>query len=150
MTKITPHIWFDDCAEEAAQFYVETFRDGRLINVMRPGGAGKAIAVVFELFGQHFTGINGGPTYALTPAVSFHVPCESQQEIDLYWDRLADRGQELRCGWVTDRFGVTWQIIPAEFPRLLGGDPQKAARVMGAAREMRKIDLAALRAAAEG
>ena len=150
--KITLSLWFDGCAEEAAQFYVDTFGDGRIVNVSRhgeggPRPAGEVMAATFELFGQTYAAINGGGEFAFTPALSLLVSCETQAEIDRYWDRLADGGKPMRFGWIADRFGLTWQIVPARLKSMLSSE--HAGRVMAAACQMSKIDLAALLRAAE-
>jgi predicted 3-demethylubiquinone-9 3-methyltransferase (glyoxalase superfamily) len=151
--KITLSLWFDNCAEEAAKFYVSTFGDGRIVNVSHhgeggPRPAGEVMAVTFELFGQTYAALNGGGESAFTPAASLLVSCDTQDEIDRYWGLLAEGGKPMRFGWIADRFGLTWQIVPAALKSLLGGD--RAGRVMAAACQMEKIDLAALLRAAEG
>jgi predicted 3-demethylubiquinone-9 3-methyltransferase (glyoxalase superfamily) len=143
--KVTVSLWFGDCAEEAAQFYVATFGDGRIVNVSRHGG--KVMAVTFELFGQTYLALNGAES-VFTPALSLLVSCETQDEIDRYWGPLAEGGKPMRFGWIADRFGLTWQIVPAQLKSLLGGE--QAGRVMAAACQMQKIDLAALIHAAKG
>ncbi|WP_374545624.1 VOC family protein [Rhodoblastus sp.] len=152
MQKVTLSLWFNGCAEQAAAFYISCFGDGRIIDVSRhgeggPRPAGEVMAVTFELFGQRYAAINGGPEFAFSPALSLLVSCETQDEIDRYWAKLAEGGKPARCGWITDRFGVTWQIIPAQFKSLLS-DSSTAGRVMAAACRMEKIDLAALERAA--
>ncbi len=143
--KITLSLWFGSCAEEAARFYVDTFGDGRIVNVSRHDG--KVMAVTFELFDQTYLALNGGES-AFTPAASLLVSCETQDEIDRYWGPLAEGGKPMRFGWIADRFGLTWQIVPARLKSLLGG--ARAGQVMAAACQMEKIDLAALIHAAEG
>jgi len=155
--KITPNLWFDMNAEEAANFYVDLFDDGRILNVARypegsPGPAGKVMTVEWELNGQKFVGINGGPQFQFSEAVSFMISCKDQEEVDYYWDRLtADGGREGQCGWLTDRFGLAWQVVPEGMDEVFNDpDPAKAERSMAAMMKMKKLDIAELRAAAEG
>ncbi len=153
MQRITTFLWFDGQAEAAARFYVSLFPNSKLGRITpRPPnvpGPGEAITVEFELMGQAFTGLNGGPHFKFTEAVSFQVPCETQAEIDRYWDALtADGGEESMCGWCKDRFGVWWQVTPAIMPQLLNGP--RAQAVTAAFMTMRKFDLAAVEAAARG
>lgn len=153
---ITPFIWFDTQAEAAANYYVETFKNSRIEKVVRnppgaPGPAGAVLTVVFELDGLNFVGLNGGPLDQINHRVSFVVNCETQAEVDHYWERLGKNGKYIQCGWLTDQFGVTWQIVPTVLPELLGGgDAKKAQRVMQAMMQMVKLDVAALQKAAEG
>ena len=155
--KITPNLWFDMNAEEAANFYVDLFADGRILNVARypegsPGPAGEVMTVEWELNGQKFVGINGGPQFQFSEAVSFMISCKDQEEVDYYWDRLtADGGKEGQCGWLTDRFGLAWQVVPEGMDEVFSDpDPAKAERSMAAMMKMKKLDIAELRAAAEG
>lgn len=154
MQKITPCLWFDGQAEEAAEFYTSVFANSRILEVSRygeggPGPEGSALTVRFELDGQEFTGLNGGPQFRFTEAVSFQVSCKDQEEVDYFWSRLTDGGEESMCGWLKDRFGVSWQIIPTRLPELLGDpDAQRAQKAMQAMLGMRKIDIAAMEAAA--
>jgi predicted 3-demethylubiquinone-9 3-methyltransferase (glyoxalase superfamily) len=153
MPRINTFLWFDGQAEEAARFYVSLFPHSKLGRITpRPAnvpGPGEAITVDFELMGQAFTGLNGGPNFKFTEAVSFQVSCETQAEIDRYWDALtADGGEESMCGWCRDRFGVWWQVTPAIMPELLNGPHAQA--VTGAFMTMRKFDLARIEAAARG
>jgi len=156
MQKITPFLWFDGQAEEAAKFYVSIFPNARLGTVRRygdagPGPKGSVITVSFELEGLQFTALNGGPHFKFNEAVSFVVACETQEEVDTLWDRLSRGGQMQQCGWLKDRFGLSWQIVPTVLPQLLGDpDPQRSQRVMEAMLKMTKLDIAALRRAAEG
>ncbi len=156
MSSITLCLWFNGCAEEATAFYAGLFPDTRIIDISRNraaegDGPGSARVVTMELMGQKIIAINGGAEFPLTPAISLLVSCETQQQVDRYWDGLAVDGKPMRCGWITDRFGVTWQIIPTALQKLLGGgDAQRAGRAMTAACEMSKIDIAALLRAAEG
>ena len=151
---ITPMLWFDTQAEEAASFYCSLFPDSRITEVSRygeagPGEAGTVLTVAFEIEGRPFTALNGGPLFSFTEAVSFVVNCESQDEVDRVWNALiANGGEESQCGWLKDRFGLSWQIIPTALPRLLGDpDPAKANAVMQAMLQMRKIELPALQEA---
>jgi predicted 3-demethylubiquinone-9 3-methyltransferase (glyoxalase superfamily) len=157
MPRISPWLWFDGHAEEAANFYVSVFPDSRVIDVSRtpadaPGQPGGVLVVSFELDGQQFNALNGGPMFSFTEAVSFEIHCEDQAEVDEYWARLtADGGEESQCGWLKDRFGVSWQVIPKRLGELLSDpDPQRAGRAMQAMLQMRKIDVAALERAADG
>jgi predicted 3-demethylubiquinone-9 3-methyltransferase (glyoxalase superfamily) len=130
--QITPFLWFDDNADEAVNFYLSIFKDGRLLDATRygeagPGPKGTIMTATFELNGLHFIALNGGPRYKFTEAVSFVVKCETQEEIDYYWDKLLDGGEAQRCGWLKDRFGLSWQIVPVQLSELFGGnDPQRA------------------------
>ena len=157
MQKITPFLWFENQAEEAVNFYVSVFKNAKLGQVARypqgsPGGmAGKVMTASFQLEGTEFVALNGGPQYQMTPAISFVIPCEKQAEIDHYWEELSAGGKPQQCGWVTDRFGVTWQVVPSMLGKLLGGpDPARSQRVMQAMLPMQKIDIATLQRAAEG
>lgn len=157
MQKITPYLWFDGQAEEAANFYASLFPDSKIENVARWGEGspypdGTAMVVQFQLAGQNFVGLNGGPQYHFTEAVSFLVDCETQQEIDALWNKLtADGGEESMCGWLKDKYGLSWQIIPPILGELMGDkDPAKAGRVMQAMLQMKKIDIAGLKRAYEG
>jgi predicted 3-demethylubiquinone-9 3-methyltransferase (glyoxalase superfamily) len=154
--KISPFLWFNDKAEEAANFYVAVFGNSKIVDVKRygeggPGPKGSVMLVSFEIEGQRFNALNGGPTYSFTPAVSFVVNCEDQREVDHYWDKLtSDGGKPVQCGWLTDKYGLSWQIVPTALLELMSSnDPQKNARVMGAMMQMVKLDIAKLRAAAE-
>lgn len=148
--KITPFLWFDREAEDAANFYVSLFEDSRIKSVARygkngPGPEGSAMTVSFELAGQNFTALNGGPHFRFNEAVSFVVNCLDQKEVDHFWDRLSDGGKESQCGWLKDRYGLSWQIVPVTLPALLkGDDPGASGRVMKALLQMKKLDIAAL------
>jgi predicted 3-demethylubiquinone-9 3-methyltransferase (glyoxalase superfamily) len=146
--KITPFLWFDDQAEPAMRFYVSIFKDSKVLEVS-PGPDGKAMSVRFELEGQEFFGLNAGPEFKFTEAISFYVSCTDQKEVDALWAKLsAGGGEESRCGWVKDRFGLWWQVIPDALPRLMGDtDPAKAKRVVDAMLKMKKIDVAELQRA---
>lgn len=154
MPKITPMLWFDDQAEQAARFYVSVFPNSRITHVAKrpanaPGETGDVMVVYFELDGQTVCALNGGPMFKFSEATSFVVECKDQAEIDYYWDALrADGGEESMCGWLKDRFGFSWQVTPAAIPDLLSGDPVRAGKAMGAVMTMRKLDLAAIEAAA--
>ncbi|HQF04331.1 MAG TPA: VOC family protein [Phycicoccus sp.] len=157
MRAITPNLWFDDNALEAAEFYVSLFPDSRITRVMRytsagPGPEGEVVTVEFELRGQPFTGINGGPIFSFDEAISFAIECDDQAESDRYWDAfLADGGQQSQCGWLKDRFGLSWQVYPSELAELTGDpDPERAARATAAMLQMQRIDIEAIRAAADG
>ncbi len=144
MQKITPFLWFDNQAEEAVDFYLKVFKTGRIINMHRRSG--KVFTGTFELFGQMYHFINGGPMFRFTEAISLMVVCEDQKEIDSYWDGLLeDGGAEQMCGWLKDRYGLSWQIVPANLGALLNGDDRaKAERAGAALMKMRKIDIATL------
>ena len=156
MQKITPFLWFDGQAEEAINFYTSIFKNSKIGNVSRygeagPGPKGSVMVASFELDGMRFTALNGGPMYKFTEAVSFYVDCDSQAEVDYFWDKLSAGGTIQQCGWLKDKYGLSWQIIPAALPRLLSDpDPQKAGRVMQAMLQMKKIDVAKLEEAAKG
>ncbi len=155
--KITPFLWFDDQAEEAAKFYVSVFTNSKITNVTHYAKAtekvsgkqqGTVMTVAFRLDGQDFVALNGGPHFTITPAVSFVVNCETQDEVDAMWEKLSENGDETaqQCGWLKDKYGVSWQIVPTALSELLS-DPAKAERVMSALLKMKKIDIAKLKAA---
>ena len=154
MSKITPFLWFDTQAEEAANFYVSIFPNSRITGISRvpegaPGPVGAAMTVSFELDGAQFTALNGGPAHIFTEAVSFTVPCKDQAEVDYYWDKLSDGGKTNVCGWLADKYGLSWQVRPTRLMELLiTGDKATAGRVMGAMMQMTKIEIAPLEAAA--
>ncbi len=157
MNKITPFLWFDSQAEEAANLYVSLFKNSRISKIMRmpeggPGPAGSALTVSFELDGQPVTAMNGGPHYKLNEAFSFVIHCQDQAEVDHFWNGLlADGGEPSRCGWLKDRFGMSWQVTPDRLLELMtDSDPAVAGRVMQAMMQMVKIDIAPLEAAAKG
>jgi predicted 3-demethylubiquinone-9 3-methyltransferase (glyoxalase superfamily) len=156
--KITPCLWFDTQAEQAAEFYCSVFKNSKITQVSRYPDAGQEIhkkpvgsvmVVAFEIDGQPFTALNGGPLFKFDEAVSFQIMCETQDEIDYYWSRLAGNGgQESQCGWLKDKFGLSWQVVPSAIPRMMSDpDSKKSARVMNAFMTMKKLDLAALRRA---
>jgi predicted 3-demethylubiquinone-9 3-methyltransferase (glyoxalase superfamily) len=155
--KITPCLWFDGNAEEAAKFYTSIFKNSKIVNILRCGEAGPwpkgtALLVHFQLEGQDFQALNGGPEFKFNEAISLSVDCESQAEVDDLWDKLlADGGQPSQCSWLKDKFGVSWQIVPRILPQLLNDpNPEKARRAMQAMMQMSKIDVAKLKQAAEG
>jgi predicted 3-demethylubiquinone-9 3-methyltransferase (glyoxalase superfamily) len=154
--KITPFLWFDNQAEEAANFYVSIFKNSKVVSATRygkagPGPKGTVMTVEFELEGQRFVGLNGGPQFKFTEAVSFVVNCTTQEEVDHFWQKLSEGGQEVQCGWLKDKYGLSWQVVPTTLVELLKDkDPVKSQRVMTAMLQMKKIDIAALKRAAEG
>jgi predicted 3-demethylubiquinone-9 3-methyltransferase (glyoxalase superfamily) len=153
--KITPFLWFDGQAEQAARFYAGIFPNSRIVSLSRygeagPGPSGSVMSVVFEIEGQQFAALNGGPQFKFSPATSFFIECQTQQEVDEYWDKLGAGGQIHQCGWLTDRFGVTWQVVPAVLETLLRDpDPKKSQSVMKAMMKMVKLDVAGLQRAHE-
>jgi predicted 3-demethylubiquinone-9 3-methyltransferase (glyoxalase superfamily) len=150
MQQITPFLWFDNQAEEAANFYVSVFPDGRITSISRygeagPRPAGSVLVVGFELKGQQFQALNGGPNFKFTEAVSFVVNCNTQEEVDDYWEKLSAEGEKSQCGWLKDKYGLSWQVVPTILPKLLQSrDPQKANRVMQAIMSMTKLDIRTL------
>jgi predicted 3-demethylubiquinone-9 3-methyltransferase (glyoxalase superfamily) len=156
MRSISPFLWFDTQAEEAASFYVSLFPNSRILNTSRysdagPGPAGSVMVVEFELNGQRFMALNGGPHFSFNEAVSFSIDCDTQDEVDHYWTKLTDGGQELQCGWLKDRFGLSWQVNPAILGKLMTDpDPAKAARVASAMLKMKKFDIPTLERAFRG
>lgn len=150
MQKITPCLWFDGQLDEAIAFYSNIFADSRITQLKR-GADGKAFFANFELAGQRFMGINGGPQYKFTEAISLFVDCKDQAEVDYYWERLLDGGRERKCGWLTDRFGLSWQIVPEALIRYMNDeDPEKAKRVQDAMMQMVKLDVPTLEKAYRG
>jgi predicted 3-demethylubiquinone-9 3-methyltransferase (glyoxalase superfamily) len=157
MGKIVPFLWYDSEALAAAELYTSLFPDSSIVEVTRygsagPGPEGSVMIVSFELDGQRFLALNGGPAHPFTEAVSLQIDCETQDEVDRYWSALTDDGgEESVCGWLRDRWGLSWQVVPRALPKLLSDpDPEKAQRVMAAMLQMKKIDVAALEAAAQG
>lgn len=157
MQKITPFLWFDNNAGEAIELYTSVFKNSKTINVRRYGKTGPmpegtVMTGTIELEGQQFMLLNAGPMFSFTPAISLYVNCETQEEVDYYWERLtADGGKESRCGWLEDKFGLSWQIVPSILGELLGDpDQARADRAMSAMMQMGKLDIAALKAAADG
>ena len=155
MQKITPFLWFDGKAEEAANFYTSIFKNSKMGGIMRygegsPGPKGSVMTVTFELDGEEFIALNGGPQFQFSSAISFFVKCESQEEVDHYWEKLSEGGEELQCGWLRDKFGVTWQIVPNALGEMLRDkDAAKSKRAMQAMLQMKKLDIAGLRRAYE-
>jgi predicted 3-demethylubiquinone-9 3-methyltransferase (glyoxalase superfamily) len=147
MQKITPFLWFNGNAEEAVQFYISVFRDGRLLSTSRypegsPGPAGQLMTAHFQLHGQEFIALNGGPEFKFTEAVSFVVDCKDQEDVDYFWNKLSEGGQPSMCGWLKDRFGLSWQVVPSRLPELMQHpDKEKARRVMMKMLGMQKINI---------
>jgi predicted 3-demethylubiquinone-9 3-methyltransferase (glyoxalase superfamily) len=147
MQKITPFLWFDDKAEEAMNFYVSVFKNSKVVSVTRygegsPGPKGTVMMATFQLDGQDFFALNGGPQFSFTPAISFFVNCETQQEVDELWEKLSEGGKKERCGWLKDKYGLSWQIVPSVLRKLLQDrNAEKAKRVMQAMLQMDKIDI---------
>jgi predicted 3-demethylubiquinone-9 3-methyltransferase (glyoxalase superfamily) len=156
MQRIVPSLWFDTEAEQAADFYTSVFKNSRIVSVARyteagPREAGTVMTVEFELDGQRFIGINGGDQFKFSEAVSFQVNCDTQEDVDYYWEKLTDGGSEGPCGWCKDKFGLSWQVTPAGMDEMFGDpDPERARRAMEAMFKMKKLDLATLQAAADG
>ena len=153
MQKITTFLWFDSQAEEAAKFYTSIFKNSKIETVTRygdagPGSKGSVMTIAFELDGQKFVALNGGPVYQFNPAISFVVNCEGQEEVDHYWEKLTAGGKEIQCGWLVDKYGVSWQVVPKALVEMLRDkDPARSQRVMKAMFQMKKIDIAGLKAA---
>ena len=148
--KITPFLWFDGRAEEAANFYTAIFPNSKIVNMVRygeagPGRKGSVMSATFELQGQEFIALNGGPMFTFSPAISFFVHCETQAEVDTVWEKLSDGGEKQRCGWLRDKFGVSWQVVPTILGQMLQDkDAEKSKRVMNAMLQMDKLDIAVL------
>jgi len=155
MQKITPFLWFDDNAEEAMNFYVSVFKNSKIGRVTRygeagPGPKGSVMTATLELAGQEFMALNGGPQFKFTEAISFFVNCETQKEVDELWEKLSQGGEKGRCGWLKDKFGLSWQIVPSALGKMLSdADPARSQRVMKAMLQMDKIDIAGLKRAYE-
>ena len=155
MQKITPFLWFDGKAEEAMNFYVSIFKNSKTGRITRygetgPGPKGTVMSVTFRLDGQEFFALNGGPHFTFSPAISFFVNCETQEEVDELWEKLSEGGEKKQCGWLKDKYGLSWQIIPTALGKMLNDpDPQKSQRVMQAMLQMTKIDIAGLKQAYE-
>jgi predicted 3-demethylubiquinone-9 3-methyltransferase (glyoxalase superfamily) len=153
MQKITPFLWFDGKAEDAANFYVSIFKNSKIGTVNRygehgPGPKGMVMIATFQLDGQNFIALNGGPQFKFTPAISFVVNCDTQEEVDHFWEKLSQGGTTQQCGWLQDKFGVSWQIVPTALGKLMSDpDPQRTSRVMGALMKMNKIEIQALQQA---
>lgn len=156
MQGITPFLWFESKAEEAAKFYVSIFPNSRITQTTRygeegPGPKGAVMTVAFELDGQVFVALNGGPQFSFTQAISFVVNCETQAEVDAFWEKLSEGGEKIQCGWLRDRYGVPWQVVPTALGGLLGDkDPQRSRRVMAAMLKMKKLDVGELERAYAG
>jgi predicted 3-demethylubiquinone-9 3-methyltransferase (glyoxalase superfamily) len=154
--KITPFLWFDNQAEEAMNFYTSVFKNSKINQVARygeagPGPAGSVMTASFELNGQEFIALNGGPHFKFTEAISFVIDCENQEEVDYYWNKLLEGGNESQCGWLKDKYGLSWQVVPTILSKLIGSaDRQKANRAMQAMLKMKKIDIATLQNAYDG
>jgi predicted 3-demethylubiquinone-9 3-methyltransferase (glyoxalase superfamily) len=156
MRKITPFLWFDNQAEEAAEFYASIFKNSKLVTVTRygdtgPGPKGSVMTAKFELDGQEFVALNGGPLFKFNESISFVVNCETQEEIDYFWKELSAGGEESRCGWLKDKFGLSWQVVPIALQEMVDAkDPARSDRVMQALMQMDKLDVAKLKQAYEG
>jgi predicted 3-demethylubiquinone-9 3-methyltransferase (glyoxalase superfamily) len=160
MPKITPFLWFDNQAEQAARFYISVFKKSKIVNIARYGEEGERVAgrpkgsvmtVAFQIDGQHFIALNGGPHFKFTEAISFVVNCQTQAEVDYYWKKLSAGGKEVQCGWLKDKYGLSWQIVPAVLSELLSSkDAGKSERVMQAMLKMVKLDIKALKIAYSG
>jgi predicted 3-demethylubiquinone-9 3-methyltransferase (glyoxalase superfamily) len=153
--KITTFLWFNNNAEEAVNFYVSVFKNSKVLQTVRygevgPGPKGSVMTIDFELDGQKFMALNGGPEFKFTEAISLMVYCETQEEIDYFWEKLSEGGQQVECGWLKDKFGLSWQVVPAILPELLGGSVEKTDRFMAAMMKMKKLDIEQLKKAAEG
>ena len=156
MQKITTFLWFDNNAEEAVNFYVSLFKNSKVLSITRygeagPGPAGTVLTAAFQLQGQEFIALNGGPQFKFTEAISFSVNCETQEELDQYWEKLSEGGEKGRCGWLKDKYGLSWQVNPVVLGEMLQDeDPEKAKRVMEAMLQMNKLDIETLKKAYEG
>lgn len=155
MQKITPFLWFDNHAEEAVKFYTSIFKNSKIVSIMRygeagPGPKGTVMTVTFQLDGQEFVALNGGPHFKFTEAISFVINCKTQEEVDHFWGKLSEGGEESRCGWLKDKYGVSWQVVPTALVEMLGDkDAEKSKRVMQAMVKMDKIEIKALKQAYE-
>ena len=156
MQRITPFLWFNDQAEEATNFYVSIFKNSNVVRITRngangPGPKGSVLSTTFQLDGQEFYALNGGPLFTFTPAISFFIHCETQEEIDDFWEKLSAGGKPERCGWLKDKFGISWQVVPSTLGKLLQDpNPERSKRVMTAMLAMNKLDIKGLQQAAEG
>ena len=153
--KITPFLWFDNNADEAVSFYTSIFKDAEIVNAARygdagPGPKGSIMTATFRINGQEFIALNGGPMFKFTEAVSFVVNCDTQAEVDEFWEKLSAGGEKSRCGWLKDKFGLSWQIVPRILGELMGKDPEKSSRVMQAVMKMDKLDIETLKKAYNG
>jgi predicted 3-demethylubiquinone-9 3-methyltransferase (glyoxalase superfamily) len=155
MQKITPFLWFDHQAEQAANFYILLFKNSKIVSISHygeggPGPQGKVMSVNFQLEGQEFIALNGGPEFTFSPAISFFVDCATQAEVDWLWEKLTEEGEEVQCGWLKDKYGLSWQIVPSGLTELLNGkDAEGSRRAMQAMLQMKKLDLAEMRQAYE-
>ena len=154
MQKIMPCLWFDNQAEEAANFYVSIFKNSKITGISRygdvgPGPKGSVMVVTFQLDGEDFMGLNGGPIFKFSEAISLVVKCETQAEIDMFWEKLSEGGKKGVCGWLKDKFGLSWQIVPSQIDEMMKGDPARSNRVMAAVMKMTKLDIAVLKQAYE-
>jgi predicted 3-demethylubiquinone-9 3-methyltransferase (glyoxalase superfamily) len=150
MRTITPFLWFNDNAEEAMQFYVSVFKNAKAGDIT-PGPGGKAMGVSFEIEGQKFIGLNGGPHFKFTEAISFFISCDTQEDVDELWEKLSDGGEKGRCGWLKDKFGLSWQVVPSTLSEMINDkDPEKAKRTVEAMMKMDKLDISILKKAHEG
>ena len=148
MNKITPFLWYDDKAEEAMNFYVSIFKNSKVLHISKDKESGKVFSCSFELDGQKFNALNGGPLFKFTEAISFFVDCDTQEEVDMLWDKLSEGGEKSRCGWLKDRYGLSWQIIPTILGDLLGSEDDKvSSKAMNAMMKMGKIDIEELKKA---
>lgn len=153
--KVTTFLWFDKNAEEAVNFYVSVFKNARVVHTARytdvgPGPKGSVMTIEFELDGQRFTALNGGPTFKFNEAISLVVHCETQEEVDYYWEKLSEGGQKVECGWLKDKFGLSWQITPNYLLELLQRDPETVDKAMKAMMQMKKLEIEPLKKAVEG
>ena len=153
--KITTFLWFNNNAEEAVNFYVSVFKNAKVLQTVRygdvgPGPKGSVMTIDFELDGEKFMALNGGPEFKFTEAISLMVSCETQEEIDYFWEKLSEGGQKVECGWLKDKFGLSWQIVPANLGELIGGGGEKTDRFMAAMMKMQKLDIEQLKKAVEG
>lgn len=153
--KVTPFLWFDDNAEEATNFYVSIFKNSKVLSVVRygeagPGVAGTVMTIVFRLDGQEFIALNAGPQFTFSEAISFVIDCQTQEKVDQFWEKLSEGGEKGQCGWLKDKFGLSWQVVPTVLGELMqDDDPEKVNRVMQAMLQMTKLDIATLEHAAE-
>jgi len=156
MQKITPFLWFDNTAEQAAKFYASVFKGGKILSIARytetgPGKPGSVMTVKFRILGQEFVGLNGGTDFKITPAISFVVTCDNQKEVDYYWAKLSAGGKKIQCGWLEDKYGVSWQVVPGVLYDLISDkEPERSDRVMAALMKMVKLDIKRLQQAYRG
>lgn len=155
MKKVTPFLWFDNQAEEAVNFYISVFKNSKVEDIVRygesgPGANGSVMTISFNINGQDFVALNGGPVYQFNPAVSFVVNCETQDEVDYLWEKLTEGGKEVQCGWLTDKYGLSWQIVPEGISKLLSGNTENSKRAMQSMLQMKKLDINELQKAYNG